>query len=119
MQWHTDQSPESQTPGTTSICMLESPEAAGGDTLVSPSVQAYKSLSPRFQKPLEGLTAIDSNNDGVTHELQNDKVAVMRRAELNQEISLSSSNLLPTRRHSVGFRPPCMSPSNAELETQM
>ncbi|KAL6850587.1 hypothetical protein ACO1O0_007711 [Amphichorda felina] len=85
VQWHTDQSPEAQTPGTTFICMLESPSAAGGDTLVGSSVQAYKSLSPRFRKRLEGLTAIHSNNDGVSQELKNGDGAVMRRAELVQE----------------------------------
>lgn len=85
VQWHTDQSPEAQTPGTTFICMLESPAAAGGDTLVSSSVQAFKSLSPRFRKRLEGLTAIHSNNDGVTQEMKHGKDAVMRRAELVQE----------------------------------
>ncbi|SPO04459.1 related to E.coli dioxygenase [Cephalotrichum gorgonifer] len=85
VQWHTDQSPEPQTPGTTFICMLESPAAAGGDTLVSSSVQAFKSLSPRFRKRLEGLTAIHTNNDGVTQELKNGENAVMRRAELVQE----------------------------------
>lgn len=85
IQWHTDQSPEPQTPGTTFICMLESPAAAGGDTLVSSSVQAFKSLSPRFRKRLEGLTAIHTNNDGVTQELKNGEAAVMRRQELIQE----------------------------------
>ncbi|KAK5653051.1 hypothetical protein OQA88_9337 [Cercophora sp. LCS_1] len=86
VQWHTDQSPESQPPGTTFICMLESPVAAGGDTLVSSSVQAFKSLSPRFRKRLEGLTAIHTNNDGVTQEIKNNgDGAVMRRAELVQE----------------------------------
>ncbi|CAI6096256.1 unnamed protein product [Clonostachys chloroleuca] len=85
VQWHTDQSPEPQTPGTTFICMLESPAMAGGDTLVSSSVQAFKSLSPRFRKRLEGLTAIHSNNDGVTQELKNGQEAVMRRAKLVQE----------------------------------
>ncbi|EON97604.1 putative alpha-ketoglutarate-dependent taurine dioxygenase protein [Phaeoacremonium minimum UCRPA7] len=85
VQWHTDQSPEPQPPGTTFICMLESPAAAGGDTLVSSSVQAYKSLSPRFRKRLEGLTAIHTNNDGVTQEMKNGQNAVMRRKELVQE----------------------------------
>ncbi|KAK3313102.1 hypothetical protein B0H66DRAFT_484502 [Apodospora peruviana] len=86
VQWHSDQTPEPQPPGTTFICMLESPEAAGGDTLVSSSVQAYKSLSPRFRKRLEGLTAIHSNNDGVSQELKNNgEAAVMRRQELVQE----------------------------------
>ncbi|RDW58153.1 hypothetical protein BP6252_13564 [Coleophoma cylindrospora] len=85
VQWHTDQSPESQPPGTTFICMLESPSAAGGDTLVSSSVQAYKSLSPRFRKRLEGLTAIHANGDGVAQELKNGEKAVLRRGVLQAE----------------------------------
>jgi sulfonate dioxygenase len=58
---------------------------AGGDTLVSSSVQAFKSLSPRFRKRLEGLTAIHTNNDGVSQELKNGPNAVMRRQELVAE----------------------------------
>ncbi|KAK2755411.1 alpha-ketoglutarate-dependent taurine dioxygenase [Colletotrichum kahawae] len=85
VQWHTDQSPEPQPPGTTFICMLESPSAAGGDTLVSSSVQAFKALSPKFRKRLEGLTAIHSNDDGVTQEMNNGQNAVMRRQQLVQE----------------------------------
>ncbi|KKY21688.1 putative alpha-ketoglutarate-dependent taurine dioxygenase [Phaeomoniella chlamydospora] len=85
IQWHSDQSPEVQPPGTTFICMLESPAMAGGDTLISSSVQQYKSLSPRFRKRLEGLTAVHSNNDGVSQEQKNGSNAVMRRSELNQE----------------------------------
>ncbi|KAJ4301511.1 hypothetical protein N0V90_003604 [Kalmusia sp. IMI 367209] len=85
VQWHTDQSPEPQPPGTTFIGMLESPESAGGDTLLSSSVAAFKALSPRFRKRLEGLTAIHSNNDGVAQELKNGHGAVMRRKELIQE----------------------------------
>lgn len=52
---------------------------------MSSSVQAFNSLSPRFRKRLEGLTAIHTNNDGVTQELKNGDSAVMRRAELVQE----------------------------------
>ncbi|KAK5717748.1 hypothetical protein LTR15_008587 [Elasticomyces elasticus] len=86
IQWHTDQSPELQPPGTTFIGMLESPSAAGGDTLVSSSVQAFKALSPRFRKRLEGLTALHSNNDGFTQELKNNgSEAVVRRQELTAE----------------------------------
>lgn len=85
VQWHTDQSPEKQPPGTTFIAMLESPSTAGGDTLVSSSVRAYSSLSPRFRKRLEGLTAIHSNNDGVTAELKHGEKAVMRRGVLEAE----------------------------------
>lgn len=65
--------------------MLESPTTAGGDTLVSSSVRAYSSLSPRFRKRLEGLTAIHSNNDGVTQELKHGQKAVMRREALRAE----------------------------------
>jgi sulfonate dioxygenase len=65
--------------------MLESPAAAGGDTLVSSSVQAFKSLSPRFRKRLEGLTAIHSNNDGVMAELKNGSNAVLRRGPIETE----------------------------------
>lgn len=79
IQWHTDQSAEPQTPGTTFICMLESPAASGGDTLVSSSVQAYKSLSPGFRKRLEGLMALHSNVDGVTAEMKNGEKAVLRK----------------------------------------
>jgi sulfonate dioxygenase len=65
--------------------MLESPTTAGGDTLVSSSVRAYSSLSPRFRKRLEGLTAIHTNNDGVSQELKQGQQAVMRRGVLQAE----------------------------------
>lgn len=65
--------------------MLESPSTAGGDTLVSSSVRAYTSLSPRFRKRLEGLTAIHTNNDGVSAELKHGEKAVMRRGVLQAE----------------------------------
>lgn len=51
---------------------------------MSSSVAAFKALSPRFRKRLEGLTAIHSNNDGVTQEMKN-RDAVMRREELINE----------------------------------
>ncbi|KAI9737374.1 MAG: hypothetical protein M1834_009528 [Cirrosporium novae-zelandiae] len=79
VQWHSDQSAEQQPPGTTFICMLESPSSAGGDTLVSSSVRAFSRLSPRFRKRLEGLTAIHNNDDGVRTELKHGEKAVMRR----------------------------------------
>lgn len=65
--------------------MLESPSTGGGDTLVSSSVRAFSSLSPRFRKRLEGLTAIHSNNDGVTQELKHGQKAIMRRQTLQSE----------------------------------
>jgi len=86
IQFHTDQSPEPQTPGTTFICMLESPDGAGGDTIMSSSVRAYSRLSPRFRRRLEGLTAIHSNLDGASAEIQNNgQGAVMRRQVLEAE----------------------------------
>lgn len=35
IQFHVDQSPEKQPPGLTFFVMLESPEGAGGDTVIS------------------------------------------------------------------------------------
>ena len=35
IQFHVDQSPESQPPGLTFFCMLESPPGSGGDTIIS------------------------------------------------------------------------------------
>jgi hypothetical protein len=35
VQFHVDQSPETQPPGLTFFCMLESPPGAGGDTVIS------------------------------------------------------------------------------------
>ncbi|TRM58801.1 hypothetical protein BD626DRAFT_410151 [Schizophyllum amplum] len=86
IQFHTDQSPEPQTPGTTFICMLESPSGAGGDTIVSSSVRAYQRLSPLFRKRLEGLWAVHSNNDGATTEVKNNGTnAVQRRGVLTNK----------------------------------
>ena len=48
-------------------------------------MQAFESLSPRFRKRLEGLTAIHSNDDGVAQELKNGESAVMRRQILTAE----------------------------------
>ncbi|KAE9404113.1 TauD-domain-containing protein [Gymnopus androsaceus JB14] len=86
IQFHTDQSPEPQTPGTTFICMLESPSGAGGDTIISSSVRAFERLSPRFRKRLEGLTAIHSNSDVASAEINNNGTkAVMRRDMVSNE----------------------------------
>ena len=52
---------------------------------MSSSVRAYSSLSPRFRKRLEGLTAIHTNNDGVTQEMKHGQQAVMRRGVLQAE----------------------------------
>lgn len=57
--WHTDVSYELQPPSTTSLKVLTGPEF-GGDTLWSSGYAVYSSLSPGFQKYLEGLTALHS-----------------------------------------------------------
>lgn len=57
-QWHSDVSYELQPPGTTFFFILDQPEIGGGDTLFLSQVEAYKRLSPEFQKRLEGLRAL-------------------------------------------------------------
>lgn len=51
---------EKQPPGTTFFWILDIPENDGGDTLFLSQVEAYKRLSPEFQKRLEGLRAVNS-----------------------------------------------------------
>ncbi|PPQ74234.1 hypothetical protein CVT24_001105 [Panaeolus cyanescens] len=58
--WHSDVSYEKQPPGTTFFFILDQPENGGGDTLFLSRVEAYKRLSPEFQKRLEGLRAVHS-----------------------------------------------------------
>ena len=58
--WHSDISYELQPPGTTFFAVLEGPEA-GGDTIFADTVEAYKRLSPEFQKRLEGLHVLHSS----------------------------------------------------------
>jgi sulfonate dioxygenase len=60
--WHTDVSYELQPPSTTSLKLLTGPEY-GGDTLWSSGYALYSSLSPGFQRYLEGLTALHSGVD--------------------------------------------------------
>ncbi|TEB31726.1 alpha-ketoglutarate-dependent taurine dioxygenase [Coprinellus micaceus] len=55
--WHSDVSYEKQPPGTTFFYILDGPEV-GGDTLFLSQVEAYRRLSPEFQKRLLGLTAV-------------------------------------------------------------
>ncbi|KAF7310125.1 Alpha-ketoglutarate-dependent taurine dioxygenase [Mycena indigotica] len=58
--WHSDITYERQPPGTTIFFILDTPEGAGGDTLFLSQVEAYKRLSPEFQKRLEGLKVLHS-----------------------------------------------------------
>ncbi|KAJ7779600.1 hypothetical protein B0H16DRAFT_1829571 [Mycena metata] len=61
LSWHSDVSYERQTPGTTFFFILDQPDnGGGGDTLFLSQVEAYRRLSPEFQKRLEGLRAVHS-----------------------------------------------------------
>lgn len=57
--WHSDVSYELQPPSTTSLKVITGPDF-GGDTLWSSGYALYSSLSPGFQKYLEGLSAVHS-----------------------------------------------------------
>ncbi|KAH6909157.1 alpha-ketoglutarate-dependent sulfonate dioxygenase [Coprinopsis sp. MPI-PUGE-AT-0042] len=57
--WHSDVTYELQPPGPTSLKVITGPEV-GGDTLWSSGYALYSSLSPGFQKYLEGLSAVHS-----------------------------------------------------------
>ncbi|TFK70859.1 alpha-ketoglutarate catabolism dioxygenase [Pluteus cervinus] len=57
--WHSDVSYEKQPPSTTFFFILDQPDT-GGDTLFLSQVEAYRRLSPEFQKRLEGLRAVHS-----------------------------------------------------------
>lgn len=62
VSWHSDVSYELQPPGTTFFAVLEGPES-GGDTIFADTVEAYKRLSPEFQKRLEGLHCLHSSSE--------------------------------------------------------
>ena len=59
MTWHSDVTYEKQPPGTTFLYLLDGP-IAGGDTLFANQAEAYRRLSPEFQKRLHGLKASHS-----------------------------------------------------------
>ncbi|CAK7903210.1 alpha-ketoglutarate-dependent sulfonate dioxygenase [[Candida] anglica] len=62
IEWHSDVSYELQPPGTTFFTVLEGPES-GGDTIFADTVEAYKRLSPEFQKRLAGLHVLHTSED--------------------------------------------------------
>lgn len=62
VSWHSDVSYELQPPGTTFFSVLEGPDA-GGDTIFADTVEAYKRLSPEFQKRLSGLHVLHTSGD--------------------------------------------------------
>ncbi|KAF8552160.1 TauD-domain-containing protein [Imleria badia] len=65
-QWHSDVSYEKQPPGTTFFFILDQPPN-GGDTLFASQVEAYRRLSPEFQKRLEGLRVVHSSHEQAEH----------------------------------------------------
>ncbi|KAF4772203.1 hypothetical protein N7455_009110 [Penicillium solitum] len=80
IQFHVDQSPESQPPGATFFCMLESPPGAGGDTIISNMTRAFDRLSPSFRKRLEGLKAVHTTANPIMREIRdNGAESVLRR----------------------------------------
>lgn len=60
--WHLDVSYELQPPGTTFFSVLDGPEL-GGDTIFADVVEAYRRLSPEFQKRLDGLHVLHTSED--------------------------------------------------------
>ena len=80
IQFHVDQSPESQPPGLTFFAMLESPDGVGGDTVICSTVRAFQKLSPKFRKRLEGLRAVHTTANAVSREIRdNGDKSVLRR----------------------------------------
>ncbi|GAB7350200.1 hypothetical protein MBLNU459_g0860t1 [Dothideomycetes sp. NU459] len=66
--WHSDVTYEMQPPGTTFLYLLDGP-AAGGDTCFANQAEAYRRLSPEFQKRLHGLKAIHSAHEQAANAL--------------------------------------------------
>lgn len=74
--WHSDVTYEEQPPGTTFLYILDGP-TTGGDTAYCNQVEAYKRLSPEFQKRLHGLKAIHSGHEQAENALA--RGSVVRR----------------------------------------
>ncbi|KAI9665804.1 MAG: hypothetical protein M1821_003738 [Bathelium mastoideum] len=80
--WHTDVSYEQQPPGTTFLYVLDGPKA-GGDTLFANMAEAYRRLSPEFQKRLHGLKAVHSAVEQAN--ASRDRGGVVRRKPVTNE----------------------------------
>ncbi|KAK4696186.1 sulfonate dioxygenase, partial [Lecanoromycetidae sp. Uapishka_2] len=74
--WHSDVTYENQPPGTSFLYILDTP-TDGGDTLFANQAEAYRRLSPEFQKRLHGLRALHSGHE----QAQNSKLrgGIVRR----------------------------------------
>lgn len=62
VSWHSDVSYELQPPGVTFFSVLEGPDG-GGDTIFADTVEAYRRLSPEFQKRIAGLHVLHTSED--------------------------------------------------------
>ncbi|ODV68869.1 alpha-ketoglutarate catabolism dioxygenase [Hyphopichia burtonii NRRL Y-1933] len=69
VSFHSDVSYELQPPGYTFFSVLEGPES-GGDTIFADTVEAYKRLSPEFQKRLAGLHVLHTSKDQASNSLR-------------------------------------------------
>jgi len=80
--WHSDVTYELQPPGTTFLYLLDGP-TAGGDTLFANQAEAYRRLSPEFQKRLHGLKAIHSGHEQAANALK--RGGIVRREPVQHE----------------------------------
>lgn len=80
--WHSDVTYEQQPPGTTFLYLLDGPPA-GGDTSFCNQAEAYRRLSPEFQKRLHGLKAIHSGHEQAQNALA--RGSVVRRDPIANE----------------------------------
>lgn len=73
IQFHVDQSPESQPPGVTFFAVVEQPSGVGGDTVFASTSRAFMKLSPKFRARLEGLKAVHTTAAQLSREVSDNK----------------------------------------------
>ncbi|KAL9615077.1 MAG: hypothetical protein Q9167_000500 [Letrouitia subvulpina] len=64
--WHQDVSYEPQPPGYIMLGILACPDV-GGDTVFADTEEAYRRLSPEFQKMIDGLKAFHTSKKMIDH----------------------------------------------------
>jgi sulfonate dioxygenase len=84
--WHSDVTYEKQPPGTTFLYLLDGP-VAGGDTLFANQAEAYRRLSPEFQKRLHGLKASHSGKPPWSYRLFDSMLTTITGVEQAQNSS--------------------------------
>lgn len=107
--WHSDVTFEKQPPGTTFLYSLDGP-TTGGDTLFADMAQAYKRLSPEFQKRLHGLRAIHSGVEQVNASLNGGGIA--RRDPVTSEHPIVRTHPV-TGEKALYVNPQCKFPHKA------